>query len=87
MKYGARAMGKNGGSVVLIGSASGVKAAAGASAYCSSKAALPMLVKTAALELKPQGIRVNSVSPAAVMTPMWQKMPSRRSPCYVKHCG
>ena len=34
-----------------------------------------MLAKAAALELKPQGIRVNCVSPAAVMTPMWQNMP------------
>jgi NAD(P)-dependent dehydrogenase (short-subunit alcohol dehydrogenase family) len=75
VKYGAKAMRKCGGSVVLIGSASGVKAAAGASAYCASKAALRMLAKAAALELKAQGIRVNSVSPAAVVTPMWQKMP------------
>ena len=66
---------ESGGAIVLVGSASGVKAAAGASAYCTSKAALRMLVKTAALEFKPAAIRVNSVSPAAVVTPMWQKMP------------
>jgi NAD(P)-dependent dehydrogenase (short-subunit alcohol dehydrogenase family) len=75
VKFGAKAMRERGGAIVLVGSASGVKATAGASAYCTSKAALTMLVKTAALEFKFQAIRVNSVSPAAVVTPMWQKMP------------
>ena len=35
-----------------------------------------MLTKVAALEFKSQAIRVNCVSPAAVVTPMWQKCPS-----------
>jgi NAD(P)-dependent dehydrogenase (short-subunit alcohol dehydrogenase family) len=34
-----------------------------------------MLVKAAALELKADGIRVNCVSPAGVVTPMWRGMP------------
>lgn len=76
VKYGAQAMqGNGGGAIVLVGSASGIKAAAGASAYCASKAALRMLVRTAALEFKPQAIRVNCVSPAGVVTPMWRNMP------------
>ena len=74
IKYGARLM-PGGGAMVLVGSASGIKAAPGASAYCSSKAGLRMLVRTAALEFKPQGIRINAVSPAGVVTPMWQAMP------------
>ena len=64
-----------GGSCVLVGSASGTKPAPGAAAYCASKAALRMLTKVAALELKPLGIRVNSIAPAGVVTPMWTKMP------------
>ncbi|MGC2110214.1 MAG: SDR family oxidoreductase [Candidatus Korobacteraceae bacterium] len=75
VKYGARLMHESGGAIVVVGSVSGVKASAGASAYCVSKAAVRMLVKTAALELKPQAIRVNCVSPGGVATPMWQKMP------------
>lgn len=76
VRYAAKAMQENGnGSIVLIGSASGLKASAGASAYCVSKAGVRMLVQTAALELKPHAIRVNCVSPAGVATPMWQKMP------------
>ncbi len=63
-----------GGSIVLIGSASGIKAAPGASAYSTSKAALRMFAKCAALELKPQNIRVNTVSPAGVATPLWKSM-------------
>jgi len=63
------------GSIVLIASASGIKAAAGASAYCVSKAGVIMLAKAVALEYKEHGIRVNSVSPAAVATPMWTRMP------------
>jgi len=76
VRYAARAMRQQkGGSIVLIGSASGVKASPGASAYCVSKAGLRMLVQVAALELRPHAIRVNCVSPAGVVTPMWQKMP------------
>jgi NAD(P)-dependent dehydrogenase (short-subunit alcohol dehydrogenase family) len=79
VKYAARAMREGGGSIVVVGSASGVKAAAPASAYCASKAGVRMLVKSAALELKAAGIRVNCVSPAGVVTPMWSKMPFWKS--------
>ncbi len=65
---------ESGGSIVLLGSASGVKPVANAGAYCSSKAGLRMLTKVAALEGKPKGIRVNCVSPAGVATPMWKTM-------------
>ncbi|MBM3758917.1 MAG: SDR family oxidoreductase [Acidobacteria bacterium] len=65
----------DGGSVVLIGSASGVKAAAGAAAYCCSKAGLVMLAQCAALEAKDGKIRVNVISPAGVVTPMWKELP------------
>ncbi len=81
VKYGARAMRDcQSGSIVLIGSASGVKAVPQAAAYCASKAGMRMLAKAAALELKPQGVRVNCVSPAGVVTPMWQKMPFLEGP-------
>jgi len=76
VKYGVKAMQANrGGAIVLVSSASGIKASAGASAYCASKAGLRMLAKTAALEFKSQAIRVNCVSPGGVVTPMWKKMP------------
>jgi 2-deoxy-D-gluconate 3-dehydrogenase len=46
------------------------RALAGAAAYCSSKAALDMLTRTLALEWAEDGIRVNSVSPGVVDTPI-----------------
>ena len=63
------------GSIVVVGSASGIRAAPGAAAYSASKAALSMLVRSAALELAEQGVRVNAVSPSAVRTPLWRDMP------------
>lgn len=63
-----------GGAVVLVSSASGLKAAPGASAYAASKAALLHLSRCAALEAAPQRIRVNTVCPAGVETPMWEDM-------------
>lgn len=63
-----------GGSVVLLGSASGSKAAAGAAAYCVSKAGVAMLARVAALEAKARKVRVNVVSPAGVVTDLWRSM-------------
>jgi 2-keto-3-deoxy-L-fuconate dehydrogenase len=60
---------------VLIGSASGSKAAAGAAAYCASKAGLAMLARCAALEAKESKVRVNWIAPAGVVTPMWKDLP------------
>jgi len=69
--------GGRGGSVVIISSASGIKAAAGASAYAASKAALRLFAKSVALECAQagDGIRVNTVHPAGVATPMWSGAP------------
>ncbi len=66
-----------GGSIVHISSASGLKAAPGASAYSASKAAVCMFVKAAAKECLQTGdkIRINTVCPAGVKTPLWRDMP------------
>lgn len=55
-----------GGSVIHIASIEGSHPAAGHAHYATSKAALIMHAKAAALELGPRGIRVNSVSPGLV---------------------
>ncbi len=64
-------------SIVNVSSVSGTKAQPGASAYCTSKAAVTMFSKTVALECLRNGdkIRVNTVSPSGVKTPMWKTMP------------
>jgi 3(or 17)beta-hydroxysteroid dehydrogenase len=69
-----RAVGR-GGSIVIVSSASGIKAAPGASAYAASKAALRLFARSVALECAADGIRVNTVHPAGVVTPMWTAAP------------
>jgi 3(or 17)beta-hydroxysteroid dehydrogenase len=64
-----------GGAIVIVSSASGLKASPGASAYCASKAAATMFARAAALECAGDGIRVNAIHPAGVVTPMWREMP------------
>jgi NAD(P)-dependent dehydrogenase (short-subunit alcohol dehydrogenase family) len=44
--------------------------------YCASKAALSMLVRVAAAEWGPQGLRVNAVAPGVTRTPMLGVGPS-----------
>ncbi len=44
--------------------------------YCASKAALSMLVKVAAAEWGPRGLRVNAVAPGVTRTPMLGRGPS-----------
>jgi len=57
-------------SVVLVGSVMSVVGAAGLAAYCTSKAAIAGLVRSAALELAAAKIRVNAVLPGMVDTEM-----------------
>jgi rhamnulose-1-phosphate aldolase/alcohol dehydrogenase len=56
-----------GGSMVYVASKNGLVASAGASAYCTAKAAEIHLARCIALEGAPHGIRVNVVNPDAVI--------------------
>ena len=64
-----------GGSIVNISSIDGITAKANLFAYGSTKAAVRLMTKTAAFELGPFGIRVNSVHPGGVFTPMIGDVP------------
>ena len=66
----AAAAGGRGGSVVNIASVHAVASRANLAAYAASKGALISFTRQAAIELGPQGIRVNAVLPGAVDTPM-----------------
>ncbi|CAN5168231.1 SDR family oxidoreductase [soil metagenome] len=61
---------ENGGSAVVISSDGGVAGAQDFSAYCSSKHGVIGLMRTAALDFGPRGVRVNAVAPSFVDTPM-----------------
>ena len=71
-KYASREMirvGK-GGAIVNVSSQASLVALTGHISYGSSKAALDNITRVSALELGGYGIRVNSVNPTVVMTPM-----------------
>lgn len=58
------------GCVINLSSDAGLQGNAGAAVYCASKGGVSILTKALALELAPQGIRVNSVCPGDVDSPM-----------------
>lgn len=62
--------GGGGGSVINISSILGKVGMNGAAAYCASKGGVTLLTKAAALEWAPLGIRVNSVHPGFIDTPL-----------------
>jgi NAD(P)-dependent dehydrogenase (short-subunit alcohol dehydrogenase family) len=61
----------DGASIILNTSVAGQTGTAGASAYSSTKAALRSLARTAAAELVGRGIRVNTVAPGPILTPIF----------------
>lgn len=60
----------DGGSLVTLSSLNGRQPGVGLVAYCSAKAGLQMLTQVTALELAGRGVRVNTVSPGLVVTPL-----------------
>ena len=71
MKYCSASMKKaGGGSIVNISSVDGLVSAATAIAYSASKHAVTGMTKGAAVELGPHKIRVNSVHPGIIKSPM-----------------
>lgn len=64
-----------GGSIVNISSLAGLRGAAGSIAYGASKWAVRGMTKTAAVELARRGVRVNSIHPGLIETPMARELP------------
>ena len=71
-KYASRSMVRldRGGAIVNVSSQASLVALSGHISYGSSKAALDNITRVSALELGKYNIRVNSVNPTVVMTPM-----------------
>jgi SDR family mycofactocin-dependent oxidoreductase len=63
----------NGGSIVVVSSSAGLKATPGNGHYSASKHGLVALTNALAIELSEFGIRVNSIHPYSVDTPMIER--------------
>ena len=70
----ARERKARGGAIVNMSSQMGHVGAVNRTVYCLTKHALEGLTKAMALELAPQGIRVVSIAPTFIETPMYQRM-------------
>ncbi|MGH8147489.1 MAG: SDR family oxidoreductase [Rhodanobacteraceae bacterium] len=64
----------DGGTIILTSSIAHAIGMANNSVYAASKAALRSMGQTFAGELASRGIRVNTISPGAVATPIWTKL-------------
>lgn len=63
-----------GGSIILMSSVAGLRGVAGLAGYCATKGGVRLFAKAVALELAAHKIRVNSVHPGIIDTPIWGKM-------------
>ena len=80
IKYAMPAMRERGrGSIVITSSTAGIGGAPEMSAYNTSKHAVIGLMRTAALEGAPLGIRVNTVNPAPIETRMMRSIEEQRT--------
>ncbi|KKC48634.1 MULTISPECIES: SDR family NAD(P)-dependent oxidoreductase [Paenibacillus] len=70
------------GSIVNISSIGGIVGMAGSSAYTAAKGGLRTLTKAAAVEYAKQSIRVNSVHPGIIVTPMTEPSMKDAMPFY-----
>lgn len=71
----SRGAGGERGSIVMLGSAAAHEGPAASAAYCAAKGGVVSITLALARELGDHGIRVNTVSPGAVATPMLRNVP------------
>jgi len=81
LKHGAPPLVKaRKGSIIVNSSVLGTTGMAGFSAYTMSKHAVTGLMRAAALELSPHGVRVNSIHPAAIENRMMRSIERMAAP-------
>jgi 3alpha(or 20beta)-hydroxysteroid dehydrogenase len=69
-----------GGSIINVSSIEGIRGTPWAHGYVATKWAVRGLTKSVALELAPQGVRVNSVHPGLIKTPLTAQIPDDMIP-------
>jgi len=67
-------MNDKGGSIVIMSSVSASHGVSGMTGYSATKAAIEGLVRSAAVELAPQAIRVNAIAAGAFRSPMHERL-------------
>jgi NAD(P)-dependent dehydrogenase (short-subunit alcohol dehydrogenase family) len=79
VKHGLPLMRKTGGgSIIMMSSLAGLRGAQGLAGYCATKGGVRLFAKAIAMECASfaDGIRVNSVHPGIIDTPIWGKIPT-----------
>jgi 3alpha(or 20beta)-hydroxysteroid dehydrogenase len=66
------------GSIINVASMSGLRAQPDAPAYQASKAGLRWLTKNAALTYATSGVRINTINPGVIATPLQDRQPTGR---------
>ena len=80
IRFSADAMKARGGGIIATSSVARLSGGAGGHPYSAAKAAVVNLVRTSAVELAPDRIRVNSVAPGLISTPLVHRGDESRIP-------
>jgi NAD(P)-dependent dehydrogenase (short-subunit alcohol dehydrogenase family) len=78
VKYAVPALRRaGGGSIVIMSSVAGLRGSAGLAGYCATKGGVRLFAKAVAMECAAAGdnIRINTVHPGVIDTPIWTKIP------------
>jgi NAD(P)-dependent dehydrogenase (short-subunit alcohol dehydrogenase family) len=75
VKYAVPAMRRaGGGSIIITSSVAGLRGSAGLAGYCATKGGVRLFAKAVAMECAGDGIRINTVHPGVIDTPIWSKL-------------
>ncbi|MCO1581447.1 SDR family oxidoreductase [Crossiella sp. SN42] len=72
--FGAAMVSRGRGSIIAFSSIRAVTVEPGQGAYAATKAGMVQLLRTAAAEFGPSGVRVNAIAPGVVETPLTQQI-------------